>query len=232
MVGMFFGIPNVPRFCVCGKKNDIDHSLSCKRGPYVNFRHNAIRDAYAEILKDICIDVRTEPGLLPVNPDTLCSTAIASDQARLDIVATGLWAPFERTYFDVRITHPTAPSNVTLTLAQLYHRNEREKKTKYGERVRESEKASFVPLVFTTSGGMAPECAAFMKQVALRLADKRKDDYAAVANYIRTKIRFALLKSVLISLRGVRGKQRKDAALPTSAVDFGLIPECDAYEAY
>ena len=44
--------------------------------------------------------------------------------------------------------------------------------------------------------------------------------------------RFALLKSVLISLRGVRGKQRKDAALPTSAVDFGLIPECDAYEAY
>ena len=46
-----------------------------------------------------------------------------------------------------------------------------------------------------------------MKQVALRLADKRKDDYAAVANYIRTKIRFALLKSVLISLRGVRGKQ-------------------------
>ena len=75
-----------------------------------------------------------------------------------------------------------------------------------------------------------------MKQVALRLADKRKDDYAAsaAANYIRTKIRFALLKSVLISLRGVRGKQRKDAAaaLPTSAVDFGLIPECDAYEAY
>ena len=82
-------------------------------------------------------------------------------------------------------------------------------------------KSSFVPLVFTTSGGMAPECAAFMKQVALRRSDlKRKDDYADVANYIRTKIRFALLKSVQISLRGVRGKQRKEATLPTSAVDF------------
>ena len=79
---------------------------------------------------------------------------------------------------------------------------------------------------------MASECAAFMKQVALRLADKKKGDYTAVANYIRTKIRFALLKSVLISLIGVRGKQRKDAALPTSAVDCGLISECDAYEAY
>ena len=42
------------------------------------------------------------------------------------------------------------------------------------------------------------------------LTDKRKDDYAAVANYIRTEICFALLKSVLISLRGVRGKQRKN----------------------
>ena len=48
-------------------------------------------------------------------------------------------------FTDVRITHPTAPSNVTLTLAQLYHRNENEKRTKYGERVRECEKASFVP---------------------------------------------------------------------------------------
>ena len=87
---------------------------------------------------------------------------------------------------------------MTLTLAQLYHKNEHEKNTKYRERVRDLEKASSVPLVFTTSGGMAPECAAFMKQVAHRLADKRKDDYAAVANYIRTKIRFALLKSVLM----------------------------------
>ena len=65
---------------------------------------------------------------------------------------------------------------------------------------------------------MAPECTAFMKQVALRLADKRKDDYAAVLNYIslRIKIRLALLKSVLISLRGVREKQRKDAARPAN----------------
>ena len=60
----------------------------------------------------------------------------------------------------------------------------------------------------------------------------RKEDYSAVANYIRTKIRFALLKSVLISLRGVRGKQKKDSTMPTSAVAFGLIPEKVSYEAY
>ena len=78
-----WAIANVPRYCSCGKKNDIDHALSCKSGPYVNFRHNAVRDAYAEILKEVCVDVRTEPGLLPVNPANLSSSAITTDQARL-----------------------------------------------------------------------------------------------------------------------------------------------------
>ena len=75
----------------------------------------------------------------------------------------------------------------------------------YGERVRGSEKASFVPLVFKTSGGMAPECAAFMKQVALRLADKRKDDYADVANYIRTKIICLYPKKMTLGYSAVIG---------------------------
>ena len=53
------------------------------------------------------------------------------------------------------------------------------------------------------------------------------------ANYIRTKIRFALLKSVLVSLRGVRGRQQKeDSMIATSAVAFGLVPEKVSYEAY
>ena len=79
---------------------------------------------------------------------------------------------------------------------------------------------------------MAPECEAFNKQLAHRIADKRKDDYSAVANYIRTKIRFALLRSVLISLRGVRGRQKKDSTMPTSAVAFSLISEKVYYEVY
>ena len=104
------------------------------------------------------------------------------------------------------------------------------KKIKY---FRQVEKAGFYCLVHTTSGGMSPECEAFNRQLAHRLADKRKDDCAYVANYIRTKIRFALLKSVLLSLRGVRGKQQKeDSMMATSAVAFVLIPERLSYEAY
>ena len=112
---------------------------------------------------------------------------------------------------------------MNLTSAQLYQRNENEKKRKYSERCRQSEKGGFCCLVHSTTGGMAPECEAFNKQLAHRIAGKRKDDYSAVANYIRTKIRFALLRSVLISLRGVRDgasrrrtRQRQHQQLPSA----------------
>ena len=85
-----WSIPNIPTYCACKQKNNIDHALSCKSGPYVILGISA----YAEILKEICIDVRTEPGLLPVNPEDLGPTADSADQARLDIVATGLRSPF------------------------------------------------------------------------------------------------------------------------------------------
>ena len=91
------------------------------------------------------------------------------------------------------------------------------------EKELKSKKTSFVLRVFTTSRGMAPECTAFMKPVALRLANKRKDDYTAVANYIRTKIRFALLESVLISLRGVdEALLHKDTLDGPSGVQLSL----------
>ena len=41
-----------------------------------------------------------------------------------------------------------------LPLAQVYAEHEKAKKDAYEERVRESEKGSFIPLIFTTSGGM------------------------------------------------------------------------------
>ena len=34
-------IANMPLHCACGVKNDIDHSLSCKLGGYVSFRHDS-----------------------------------------------------------------------------------------------------------------------------------------------------------------------------------------------
>jgi hypothetical protein len=60
------------------------------------------------------------------------------------------------TFFDVRISNPNAPSNRCLTIAAVYKKNEREKMKAYEDRILQVEKGSFVPLVYTTTGGMGP----------------------------------------------------------------------------
>ena len=78
-------------------------------------------------MKEVCTDVKIEPSLLPVNPDDYSTRANTSDGARLDISACGVRGTFERTFIDIRVSHPHAPSNVTLTLQQVYEKNEKEK---------------------------------------------------------------------------------------------------------
>ncbi len=84
-------IPNIPAYCVCGERNDINHTLTCKTGGYVIFRHNKIRDTNAEFLKQVCYDVQVEPELLPIENTEFCVQGNNSDKARLDISARGLW---------------------------------------------------------------------------------------------------------------------------------------------
>ena len=51
-------------------------------------------------------------------------------------------------------------------LASQYAKRERSRRRKYEERVREVEGASFVLLVFSTTGGMGPACAMASKRLA------------------------------------------------------------------
>ena len=71
------------------------------------------------------------------------------------------------------------------------------------------EKATFVPLVFTTSGGMSPECEKCNKRIEEILAIKTKESYSDTMSSFRKKIRFALLKATLIAIRGYRGPAQK-----------------------
>ena len=83
--------------------------------------------------------------------------------------------------------------------------------------------------MFLTTGGAGPECQSVLKRLAVLIANKRNDQYGNFIGYIRTKIRFSLLKSVLVSLRGIRGKQfHREQRL--SSIDFNLIPEVYDYE--
>ena len=56
-------------------------------------RHDAVRDTFAELLEEVCKDVRTEPQLLPVTGEELPPGTNIEDGARLDVGAIDLWQP-------------------------------------------------------------------------------------------------------------------------------------------
>ena len=207
--------------------------MICKKGGHIIFRHNRIRDLNANFLRQVCHNVITEPELIPLESDGFqVSQGNRADKARLDISANGLWGPFQKTMFDVRIFHPHAKTYEDLNIADVYSRHEREKQRSYLQRVLQTEKASFTPLVYSTNGGMAKEAKNFQKKVAHMIADKTQESYSDVINVMRTKLSFAMLKSVLISVRGSRGKPRRGPETPLSCLSFNLVPELQDYETY
>ena len=194
-------------------------------------RHNNIRDLEATILKPICRDVRIEPQLMPIGITGTQSTNDA-DKARADVSAVGVWSPMERTFLDVRVVHLNSPSYEGETSQETYKKHEDSKKREYNDRIMHVEKASFSPLVFSTTGGMGTECSRYHKRIAELIAKKSGDSYSDVVNHIRTRIRFALLKSTLIAVRGERGGSRKRSNNPAPMVDLSLnlVPQQSTYE--
>ena len=72
-------------------------------------------------------------------------------------------------------------------------------------RVLQLEKGSFVPLVFTTIGGMAPEARRFIRRLAELIAAKTKEKYSQVMCNIRTRLSMSdIMRSVSVGVRGVR----------------------------
>jgi len=219
-------IPNTPIICGCGKESDLDHLLTCQLGGYVIMRHNHIRDTEAKFLKEAgCKDVVTEPTLQKVNPgDCLNPKTITADQARLDVSARGLWTPLDKTFLDIRVSHPNCLSNRTKTLEEIHQDNEDEKKDHYNERVLNVEKATLTVAAFLTSGGMSKECLRLNNRIAELIAIRRGEKYCDVVRHVRTSLRFAMLRTTLIALRGYRGKRTKKEELPLDEVSYNLIP--------
>ncbi|KAL5502789.1 hypothetical protein EMCRGX_G009613 [Ephydatia muelleri] len=104
---------NTPTSCACGAPFSVEHALSCPKGGFPSIRHNEIRDYTAYLLSEICHNVSTEPHLQPITGEAPTSaSANFQDGARLDVAADGFWGSrFERTFFDVKVFNPYAPSN-------------------------------------------------------------------------------------------------------------------------
>ena len=84
-----WALSNLPAECVCGKKFDISHAMSCKKGGLVTLRHNEVRDVTGKLLEEVCKDVRKEPSMLQLNSELLQTTANRKPEARLDISVIG-----------------------------------------------------------------------------------------------------------------------------------------------
>ena len=184
-------------------------------------RHNRIRDLEAELMREVCHDVKVEPELLPLDSEVDHAGNVA-EKARLDVSGIGVWGSYERSFLDVRIVHPNAPSYVNKPIEKVYETHEKEKKRMYNERVIQIEKGSFTPIVMSTFGGMGVEAKKYHKRIATLISEKRGERYADVINFLRTRMRFSILRSVLTAVRGVRGKNKIETT-PISSLSFNLI---------
>ena len=207
-VALCYGWPlqRTPSHCACGAAFSVDHALSCPKGGLPSLRHNEIRDLTACLLTEVCHQVQVEPELQPVsNPDTFShATANSQEGAWLDIVMNGFWGGrSERCFVDVRVFNPYAQSNVN-SISAAYRRHENIKRRTYGQRVREVEHASFIPIVMSATDGLAPEATTFYRRLASLLASRWGDDYSVVMGWLHCSLSFSLLWSAIACVRGAR----------------------------
>ena len=178
--------------------------MSCKNGGYVIRRHNRLRDMFAELLNQVADEVQIEPPLEPLTGERLDTGSITAKDARLDIAARGFWQQYEMAYFDVKVFNPYAKSYMNQPLDSAFSSGESTKKRAYNNRVIRIEHGTFTPLVFSSCGGNGFETGAFVSKLTEKLAEKKDLHESVVANYIRTKVSFELVRSQVACIRGSR----------------------------
>jgi len=184
---------NLPLPCSCGKQFSVEHALSCSHGGYSIYPsqwtpwHHCGANEWS---------LHTELPLQPITDEHLIHRTVNKEGGtRLDVAADSFWGnDRQRTFFDVRVFNPLAPSYQNTPLAQCYRRNEQEKQA-YDQRVREIEHGSFSPLVFTTTGGMGTVATVVYKRLAAMIAEKRERPYSKTMQWIRHRLNFSLLHS-------------------------------------
>ena len=196
--------PHLPFHCVCGKAFSVTHALSCPHVAFPIIRHNDVRDLTAKLLSEVCHDVQTDSHLQPLTGEILrYKTALHEDDARVDIRAAGFWGcRHHRSFFDVRVFNAFAESNQSTNLAATFRKHEGEKCCAYEEHVREVERGSFTPLVFSSLGGMGKAATVMYCRLANLLSDKWNFPYFLTMGWLRCSLSFSLLRSSLMCLRG------------------------------
>ena len=86
------------------------------------------------------------------------------------------------------------------------------------------ERATFTPLVMSATGGMGRAATTFYKRLASMISEKRNTEYSQTVNWIRCKLRFALLIASIMSIRGARSSRHHAASEITQGpIDLQLV---------
>ena len=143
---------------------------------------SALIDITAGFLCEVCHNVGIEPSLQPLSGEQFhYRSANVEDGARLDVRAESFWGRDRRqAYFDIKVFNPFASSYAASPLTQCYRRAELDKRRKYDERIREVERGTFSPLIFSSSGGMGPTARIVYKRIATLISEKRGHPYSQV----------------------------------------------------
>ena len=197
-------LKRMPINCVCKEKFTSDHAMQCLNGGFVHKRHDRIRDMFAKLLDEVSYDVRVEPPLEPLTGETLPRVASREEEARLDIAARGFWQDGAMAFFDVRVFNPFAKTHLKTSVETAFESNEKAKKAKYNQRVIEIEHGSFTPLVMSAYGGVSRETERFMSRLITKIAEKKDVPVSTIANFVRTKLSFILVRSQVLCIRGSR----------------------------
>lgn len=202
----------------------VEHALNCKKGGFISNRHNEIRRITADFLKEVCIDVEEEPLLQEITGEIFqLKTMKKEKDARPDLSARGFWLRGQKVFCDVRVFNPLTKCHRTKPITKVHELNEKEKKAKYAARITEVEHGSFTPLVFSCFGGISRGCSFFYKKLAEKLAEKKNLNVSETMCFVRTKVNFSLIKSLVLCIRGSRSV-RNDVT-PVADTDIKLVNE-------
>ena len=205
-IRMRYNIPleRSPTLCVCGDSFNLQHALSCPQGGLVITRHNEMRNLTSEILGKGCKNVVIEPLLTLLTGKEFPKSSNTINQTSTDVSARGLWINGQTAFCDVRVFNPLARCHLHHSLSAVHKKNENEKERKYNQRILQVEHGSFTPIVFQCFGGMSWECSRFFLHTAERLANRGKQPKSKISAWIKARLNFALIRSMLLCLRETR----------------------------
>ena len=124
-------------------------------------------------------------------------------------------------FFDIRVFSPFAKSYMNNNLDAAFRTNEAGKKHEYNQRVIQVEHGSFTPVVASAFGGFGKETERFVARLVQKISEKKHLEASVVANYVRRKVSFELVKSQVDCIRGSRNLWKKPV------IDIGEIELVD-----